>query len=68
MKTILEKIREDLFSMQDLPFRDFQAKLIPDMDKEKVIGVRTPDLRKYLCSLTIGLFFFSFNRTPLGMS
>ncbi|HIW50563.1 MAG TPA: DNA alkylation repair protein [Candidatus Blautia intestinavium] len=47
MKTILEKIREDLFSMQDLPFRDFQAKLIPDMDKEKVIGVRTPDLRKY---------------------
>lgn len=47
MKTILQKIREDLFSMQDLPFRDFQAKLIPDIDKEKVIGVRTPDLRRY---------------------
>ena len=48
---ILEIIRERLFSMQDLEYRDFHAKLIPNIEKEKIIGVRTPDLRKYAKSL-----------------
>lgn len=47
MKTVSEKIREDLLEMQDLPFRDFQAKLMPNVEKKRVIGVRTPDIRKY---------------------
>lgn len=47
MKTVSEQIREDLFKMQDLSFREFQAKLMPNVDRETVIGVRTPDLRKY---------------------
>lgn len=47
MKTVSETIRKDLFEMQDLPFRDFQAKLMPDVEKDRVIGVRTPDLRRY---------------------
>ena len=33
--------------MQDIKHRDFQAKLIPGMSAEKMIGVRTPDLKKY---------------------
>lgn len=33
--------------MQDLGYRDFQAKLIPTIDKSTVIGVRTPELRKF---------------------
>lgn len=33
--------------MQDLKYRDFHAKLIPTMEKEKIIGVRTPALRGF---------------------
>lgn len=33
--------------MQDLSYRDFHAKLMPTIDKETIIGVRTPALRKY---------------------
>jgi len=44
---ILEEIRKRLFEMQDLQYRDFHAKLMPNVDKEKIIGVRTPALRKY---------------------
>ena len=36
-----------LFSQKDLEYRDFSAKLIPNIDKESVIGVRTPILRKH---------------------
>ncbi len=42
---ITEELRERLFALQDLTYRDFQLKLIPGMDPEKVIGVRTPALR-----------------------
>lgn len=40
-------VRNQLFSMQDLSYRDFHSKLIPDIDPERIIGVRTPQLRKY---------------------
>ena len=43
---VIDEIREMLFAKQDIAYRDFQAKLIPTMDKETVIGVRTPELRK----------------------
>ena len=43
----IEKIREKLFSMQDKKYRDFQAKLIPTVAADSVIGVRTPALRTY---------------------
>jgi len=39
-------IRKWLFLMQDTVYRDFQAKLIPSIDPGKMIGVRTPQLRK----------------------
>ena len=32
--------------MQDLGYRDFSSALIPNVSKELVIGVRTPELRK----------------------
>lgn len=44
---MIEEIRKQLFSMQDLKYRDFQSKLIPTVDYDMVIGVRTPQLRKY---------------------
>lgn len=46
MTDIHERIREKLLGMQDLKYRDFNASLIPNVDKETVIGVRTPQLRK----------------------
>ncbi len=42
----MNKITNALFEMQDLKFKDFTSKLIPTVSKEKVIGVRTPDLRR----------------------
>jgi len=44
---IKEEIRKELFAMQDLKYRDFQVKLIPTVDSETIIGVRTPELRKF---------------------
>ncbi len=43
---IKEEIRRKLFSLQDIKYRDFQAKLIPGKTAELMIGVRTPELRK----------------------
>jgi len=42
-----EKIQAELFELQDEKYRDFHSKLIPDMEKETIIGIRTPVLRKY---------------------
>lgn len=44
---VIEQVQKKLFELQDLKYRDFHAKLVPTMDKEKVIGVRTPALRKF---------------------
>ena len=44
---MINEIQKDLFSLQDLSYRDFQAKLMPTVSKEKIIGIRTPILRKY---------------------
>lgn len=41
-----EYIEHILFEKQDLKYRDFHAKLMPTIDKETIIGVRTPELRK----------------------
>ena len=42
--TDLQKI---LFSMADEKYRDFQSGLMPTVPKEKIIGIRTPVLRKF---------------------
>lgn len=39
------KIRQDLFEMQDLKYKEFHGSLCPDMDN--IIGVRIPKLREY---------------------
>ena len=40
-------ISEELFKLQDIKYRDFQVKLIPNYSIDIMIGVRTPDLRNY---------------------
>lgn len=39
-------IREELFKLQDLNYREFQSKLMPTIPKENIIGVRVPEIRK----------------------
>ena len=42
-----KEITETLFSLSDESYKDFQSKLMPTVDKSKVIGVRTPTLRTF---------------------
>ena len=39
-------ITAELFSLQDTTYRDFQSKLVPNIPKETIIGVRTPEMRR----------------------
>ncbi len=39
-------IEKRLFELRDIKFRDFNARLIPNIDKETVIGVKTPQLKQ----------------------
>ena len=43
----LTKLQKQLFELQDLKYRDFHSKLMPETAKETVIGIRTPVLRKF---------------------
>ncbi len=44
MKTDLQK---ELFALQDLKYKEFHQKLMPTVNPDKVIGIRTPVLRKF---------------------
>lgn len=46
-KNIVKDIQSKLFELQDIKYRDFQSKLMPTVDKGKIIGVRTPALRAF---------------------
>ena len=46
-ESVIKNVQRELFAMQDLKYRDFHAKLMPTVDKGTVIGVRTPELRKF---------------------
>ena len=41
------EIKIELFSLQDEKYRVFMSRLLPTVDPDTVIGVRTPALRKY---------------------
>lgn len=43
---MIDEIQKELFALQDITYRDFQAKLIPNLAEGSMIGVRTPELRK----------------------
>lgn len=58
--TINEQITAQLFTMQDLEYKSFHCKLIPNISTDRVIGVRTPQLRAFAKEIkdnsNIGLF------------
>lgn len=41
------QIQEQLFRLKDTEYRNFCSKITPSVDKENIIGIRTPELRKY---------------------
>ena len=43
----LTKLQKKLFSLQDDSYKSFQQKLLPSVDPDTVIGIRTPDLRRF---------------------
>lgn len=45
------EIQTELFRNQDVKYRDFQAKLLPTLNPQTIIGVRTPFLRAMAKSL-----------------
>lgn len=47
MDVKIEEIRKRLFKLQDKKYRDFQCRLIPTLESTTIIGVRTPELRRY---------------------
>ncbi len=51
MKNMIQK---RLFEWQDLNYQEFNAKLLPTVDKEKIIGVRLPTMRKIAKELAKG--------------
>ena len=44
---MIRDVRKRLFEMQDTGYRDFHARLVPTVEKEKIIGIRT-NLQKNL--------------------
>lgn len=47
----MKKITEELFALRDEAYHTFHKKLIPNIPKERIIGVRTPALRAYAKTL-----------------
>jgi len=46
MSGLEEEIRRRLFELQNLKYKEFACKLMPTVNPETVIGIRTPELRK----------------------
>lgn len=42
----MKEIQSQLFALQDIEYREFISKLNPAIDKENIIGIRTPKLRQ----------------------
>ena len=55
MRQVVDLLKKN----QDIKYRDFQAPLLPTIDKELIIGVRTPELKKIAKEI---------GHTPLGES
>lgn len=47
MSSVSEMVQFRLFELQDRKYKEFQCKLMPTVNPDTVIGVRTPELRKF---------------------
>lgn len=61
------RIRQELYALQDLKYRDFNSSLIPNIEKQTIIGVRVPEVRKLAKKLFTEIDCFRyFNILPHG--
>lgn len=61
------RIRQELYALQDLKYRDFNSSLIPNIEKQTIIGVRVPEVRKLAKKLFAEIDCFRyFNILPHG--
>lgn len=65
-KFIGTEIQRYLREMQDVKYADFQAALTPGIERERFIGVRTPDMRQYARELVRGGAGSSTGRSKAG--
>lgn len=49
-------IRNELFKLQDCQYKSFHQKLIPNVNPDKIIGIRTPQLKRFKKSMTEDVF------------
>ena len=60
-------IRQELYALQDLKYRAFNSSLIPNIEKQTIIGVRVPEVRKLAKKLFAEIDCFRyFNILPHG--
>ena len=72
-------VREKLFKKQDPEYKDFHSKLVPTIEKDKIIGVRLPELRKigkalsnndfewdYYEEIMLHGFYIGYAKLPFG--
>ena len=60
----MDELQQELFKLQDLKYRNFHSKLMPGIDKETIIGIRTPvDVyKRQMCQLRIKKLWQCFVR------
>ena len=56
----MKEIENKLFKLQDKKYRDFQIKLIPTINPNNIIGIRTKELKKYAKELVKDNNYISF--------
>lgn len=60
----MKEIQKHLFEMQDVKYRDLQIRIIKTVNPEKIIGVRTPDLKRYAKELIKEDYSIFLNELP----
>ena len=60
----MNNIENHLFDLQDIKYRLMQIKIIPTVNPKSIIGVRTPELRKYAKELIKEDYSVFLNQLP----
>lgn len=60
----MKYITDKLFELQDIGYKSFQCDLMPSVEREAVIGVRTPQLRKLAGELEPSVVSAFLNELP----
>lgn len=50
--SVMDNIKKKLFRLQDVCYGDFHSKLMPNIAREKIIGIRVPVLRRFVRDLS----------------